>query len=202
MSPISVRRPALPLALLASAACSSSSAGLTRSSGTEPPPAIFSAYCTGTLNVEVELEAPDPSPVSADAWLGNGTLHAGAGTTFLIASGSSEWTGFAFLSDGTPTMIDTSAAGLVEGTDFSSSCAPAMPSILIQNQVLLADTTAYVNPDMSGKACALPAGLPFGSFSAALNGAPGQVTGGAVMQTCGVSLIYVTAFASGPLTPL
>lgn len=183
-------RPALIPLLLASTvlvACSSASSpgGASYDGASE---ATFSAYCTGTLLQSEQLM----SEGGGGSWQGNGSLSAPAGTPFLLASDIGQWNGFVVGADGTPYQVQPSGFpnGLVAGTDFSASCAPAggpsSPTVF----VLVGETTLYPNADYSGTPCTLPAGtkLTNAGFSAAGDPRSGaQLAADELQAKCGVA---------------
>ncbi|HEY6464322.1 MAG TPA: hypothetical protein VIY73_29340 [Polyangiaceae bacterium] len=179
------------LALLSSSAllaCSSSSQG--NASGYDGATgAAFSAYCTGTLLQSEQLM----SEGGGGSWEGDGALSAASGTPFLLASNVSAWDGYVIAGDGTPYEVQASGfpSGLVEGTDFSASCAPTGGPSSTSFFVLLGATTLYPNADFSGTPCTLPAGtqLTNASFSASgsdpTSGA--QLSADELSSKCGVA---------------
>ncbi len=180
---------------LSMAACSSAS---TSSSGsgehTGVDGAAFSAYCTGTLLHEMPLMTEQ----SGDAWGGNGSLQSPSGTDFLLSDEFQQWQGYVIQDDGTPAKI-TAFNGLVQGTDFSSSCAPkTIPDQFTASMVLLTDTTLYPNMDLSGTACTLPAGLALTNYEI-LGGTPVTVSAAEVTAKCGKTTMYAKTFATGQL---
>src|ERR1700722_827638 len=140
----------VPFMLLA--ACSSSSSSSPGGTGdNDVGGATFSAYCTGTLTHAMPLINEEPG----EAWASEGGSQAASGTEFLLSDEVQQWQGYVFQADGTPAKIGA-VNGLVLGTDFQSSCAPAtIPSQFSANLVLLQDTTLYPNQDLSGTACSL-----------------------------------------------
>lgn len=191
-----------PLAVLSPAivlfACSSSSGGSSSYDGATG--ATFSSYCTGTLLQSEQLM----SEGGGASWQGDGSLTAPKGTPFLLASDIGQWNGFVIGADGTPYQVQAPGFpnGLVEGTDFSASCAPSggpsSPSVF----VLLAATTLYPNADYSGTPCTLPAGtrITNGGFSAAGDPrAGGQLSGNEVQAQCGAATMYGKEIPYGDL---
>jgi len=180
---------------LAMAACSSAS---TSSSGsgqhTGVDGAAFSEYCTGTLLHEMPLMTEQ----SGEAWAGNGSLQSPSGTDFLLSDEFQKWQGYVIQNDGTPAKI-TAFNGLVQGTDFSSSCAPStIPDQFTANLVLLTDTTLYPNMDLSGTACTLPAGLALTNYET-VGGTPVTVSAAEITAKCGATTMYAKTFATGQL---
>ena len=180
---------------LSMAACSSASSSSTGSGErTGVDGAAFSAYCTGTLLREMPLMAEQ----AGEAWAGNGSLQAPSGTDFLLSDEFQMWQGYVIQSDGTPAKI-TAFNGLVQGTDFSSSCAPStIPDQFTANLVLLADTTLYPKADLSGTACTLPAGLALTNYEI-LGGTPVTVSAAEITAKCGTTTMYAKTFATGQL---
>jgi hypothetical protein len=169
-------------------ACSSSSSpgGGSGYDGATSP--TFSAYCTGTLLQTEQLM----SKGGGASWQGTGALSAPAGTPFLLAADIGDWNGFVIGADGTPYQVQASGFpnGLVEGTDFSASCAPSGGPSSPTAFVLVGTTTLYPNADYTGTPCTLPGGtqLTDAGFSAA--GDPrsgGQLSATELQSKCGVS---------------
>jgi hypothetical protein len=180
------------LSMAACSSASSSSSGSGEQTGVDGP--AFSAYCTGTLLREMPLMTQQ----SGDSWAGNGSLQAPAGTDFLLSDEFQMWQGYVIQNDGTPAKI-TAFNGLVQGTDFSSSCAPStIPDQFTTNLVLLADTTLYTNMDLSGTACTLPAGLALTNYEI-LGGSPVSVSAAEITAKCGTTTMYAKNFATGQL---
>jgi hypothetical protein len=180
---------------LSMAACSSASSSTTGGAQhTGVDSAAFSKYCTGTLLHEMPLLAEQPG----EAWGGNGSLQAPSGTDFLLSDEFQKWQGYVIQSDGTPAQI-TAFNGLVQGTDFSSSCAPStIPDQFTTNLVLLADTTLYPHMDLSGTACTVPAGLALTNYEI-LGGTPVTVSAAEISAKCGTTTMYAKIFATGQL---
>lgn len=186
-------------ALFAIAGCSSSSptpVTLNATTGDGATAAAFSPYCTATLENDQMLMTED----GLGAWHGDGLLRAAAGTPFLLSMGLGPWGGYVIGNDGTPFEIATDPAkGLVEGADFTTSCAPT-PIPVSGPTILLADTKLYPNADLSGRECTISAGTVLTSFSVAspyTSGMSGAVSADEITSTCGVATMYAAAF---PLT--
>jgi hypothetical protein len=156
--------------------------------------AAFSKYCTGTLLHEMPLMTEQ----AGDAWAGNGSLQAPSGTDFLLSDEFQKWQGYVIQNDGTTAKI-TAFNGLVQGTDFSSSCAPStIPDQFTTNLVLLTDTTLYPSMDLSGTACTLPAGSTLTNYEI-LGGTPVTVSAAEITAKCGTTTMYAKTFATGQL---
>jgi hypothetical protein len=191
------------LALLSAAACSSSSSpgggpkgelvgagsdGGTVTLGSIPP--AFSKYCTGTLMTSMGVMEAD----GAGAWLSDGSIEAASGTEFLLAADAFGWSGYLFLSDGTPLRLSSdSSPGLVLGTTFSSSCAPSTPQNASSTEVLLGPATLYPSMSLSGKACTLPAGTTLTNYSFE-GGNPATVSSAEITAQCGTMVMYTDDF--------
>ncbi len=155
------------------------------------PAKVYAAGCTATLSVARTLE----TPMSGGGWSGDGTLHAPVGTTFLLTSDFNTFGGIAILNDGTPAEIDVDfTTGLVAGTDFSSTCAPATaPSTT--HFVILANSHVYPTAALTGTACVLPAGTELRAYSyeSGLDSTTPPQLGGADVQTkCGFQTGYTS----------
>ncbi|HEX8796764.1 MAG TPA: hypothetical protein VF765_37690 [Polyangiaceae bacterium] len=179
---------------LSMAACSSAS---TSSSGsgqqTGVGGAAFSKYCTGTLLHDM----PMMSVAAGDAWASSGT-QSPSGTDFLLSDEFQQWQGYVIQDDGTPAKV-SATNGLVQGTDFSSSCAPkTIPDQFTTNLVLLSDTKLYPKFDLSGTACTLPAGTVLTNYEIE-GGTPVTVSAAEVTAKCGTTTMYTMTFATGQL---
>ena len=202
--------------LLLLSACSSSSpttvapttdgggTGTTADTGTGPAtvgtvPDAFSGYCVATLTVPAALQ----NDQAANIWVSS-SLQAPVGTQFLLGTDALGFSGYVFLSDGTPTRIDTRATPLVLGTSFTSSCAPASPDAGGTMDVLLAPATFYPNMDLSGAACMFPAGATLANYvfviTTLTNGAGGGEVGSSeITAQCGEKLAYTGYLAEANL---
>jgi hypothetical protein len=169
------------------AGCSSSS-GPAAASFSDPAK-TYAAGCTATLTAAHTLE----KPISGGGWFGDGTLHAPVGTTFLLTSDFNTFGGIAILGDGTPAEISADfTTGLVAGTDFSSTCAPATPPSTT-HFVVLADTHVYATAALTGTACVFTAGTELHAYNyeAGLDSTtPPQLGGGDVQTKCGYQTGY------------
>ncbi len=187
----------IALSLFAVAGCSSSTSGggsaVTYDGATA---ATFSPFCTATLDNEASLM----SEAGGGAWEGDGTLHAGAGTPFLLSASFGLWGGFVVQSDGAPLQIDADfTKGLVAGTDFTSSCAPTTIPESGPN-VVLADSKLYPNADLSGTECTITAGTTLTNYSfTSLGMANATVSADEITAKCGVATMYAAEFPLGQL---
>jgi hypothetical protein len=180
------------LSMAACSSASSSPSGGGQNTGVDS--AAFSKFCTGTLLHEMPLMAEQ----AGDGWAGNGSLQAPSGTDFLLSDEFQQWQGYVIQNDGTTAKIST-FNGLVQGTDFSSSCAPkTIPDQFTANLVLLTDTTLYPSMDLSGKACTLPAGTTLTNYEI-LGGTPVTVSAAEITAKCGTTTMYAKDFATGQL---
>ncbi len=180
------------LSIAATTGCSSSSnAGGGASSYDGVTSAAFSAYCTATLTNPTELM----KEVAGGAWEGDGTLEAPAGTPFLLAVNGAVWGGFVLQNDGTPFEVNADfTKGLVAGTDFTSSCAPATVPFT-GAEVLLADAKLYPNADLSGTECTLDAGTTLTNYSYSSGGtASATISADQITATCNVTTMYASEF--------
>jgi len=196
MNSLSIRAGVVAAALLA-AACSSSSSSPSTSHGSEagPIPQAFAAkWCTGTLKTDKELMPPQ----KGGGWLGDGSVHAPAGTTFLVSPEFGQWNGYAFLSDGTPAAIAGDIqTGLAAGTDFTSTCATD-PNTMSTHFILLAPAQLYAKADLSGTPCSLAVGLELTNAVYSGGDVP-QLAGDQIQARCGFRTGYASTLSYGML---
>ncbi len=194
---------ALAVLGIAATGCSSSSAsgggpkgdltgtasdGGTVTLGSIPP--AFSKYCTATLTTSMGVMAP----AGAGAWSSDGSVEAASGTEFLLGADAFGWSGYLFLSDGSPLRLSSdSSPGLVLGTTFSSSCAPSKPQAAVSTEVLLGAATLYPDMSLSGKACTLAAGTTLTNYEFE-GGSPATVSSDEITAQCGVTTMYSDNF--------
>jgi len=191
-----LRRP-VPVCLVALLGCSSSGGAAGDGPGGQSVPAAFSAYCTATLQTTQPVYAEGPS----GSWIQQGTQSASAGTAFLLEASLGSWDGFVFAADGTPSKIEPANGTLVEGTDFTSGCAPTMvPPQTSTVMVLLADATLYPDASLTGTPCTMPAGTAITNEMFTINAQyVAQLTSPEVQSKCGVSTAYANKVAFGQL---
>lgn len=177
------------------AACSGSDSsgggpgGFGGGSGSVPsggPPAVFSPYCTGKLKVATDLMKAD----TAGAWMGDGSLVAPAGTTFLVGASFSQWDGYLVLTNGVPAQLSSDfQTGLVKDTDFTSDCATD-DKLSAGIHVLMGDSTFHAKEDLSDEPCTLPSGTTLTSFSFLNSGTVATVGADEIKTTCGWDTSY------------
>lgn len=187
---------ALSLVAVAGCSASSSSSGTDGTSYDGVTAAAFTPYCTGTLKNDATLMGE----VGGGAWEGDGSVHAAAGTPFLLSASFNLWGGYVIQSDGTPFQIDADfTKGLVAGTDFTSSCAPtAIPAS--GPNVVLADAKLYPNADLSGTECTIAAGTTLTNYSfSSLGMSNATVSADEITSKCGVATMYAAEFPLGQL---
>lgn len=158
------------LAAAALTACSSAS---TTPANVAPPPAAFAAYCTGKL----QKETPLLLPMGAGGWHGSGAVTAPAGSEFLLAAGFDNWEGYVILDGGGPAKLSADFRnGLINGTDFTSDCAPATAPTVSSRPptVLLAKASFYASKDLSGPPCTLDAGTELTNSAFTTGGLSGE----------------------------
>lgn len=188
-----LRRPSIALlvsASLTAVACSSSSDGGGGSSAGVT--AAFSSYCTGTLSVDKPLE----EAIDGGAWMSKPGLQASAGTTFLVSPAFKVWQGYVILGDGTPALIKADfTKGLVEGTDFTSSCASDAQLTAHDNPyVVLSRSTLYEKQDLSGAPCVLDQGTVLTNYAYINGNGAAQISAAEIQAKCGWSPAYSKDF--------
>ncbi|MCC6900275.1 MAG: hypothetical protein IT377_14950 [Polyangiaceae bacterium] len=159
-------------------------------------PAAFSAYCTGTTKVAIDLqEAQGPA-----VWVGsNATGSAPAGSEFLVAASFDKWEGFVFESDGTPLRLDGDfQSGLVKDQDFTSDCAVDATTPKTDT-VLLANSHFYSTESLSGSACTLPAGTVLTNYSFMSAGSVATVGSAEIAAQCSHQKAYSSDIVYGDL---
>jgi hypothetical protein len=183
----------LPLAL---AACSSSSNGGGAGSANATDvskSSTFSAFCTGTLKSDQKLMLD-----KGGAWIGDGSHHVPAGTTFLVSPDFDLWAGYVILDDGSAAKIDADfTKGLVKDTDFTSSCATD-PASTQTTFVVLAKSTLRASKDLTGASCTLEAGSALADYSYE-SGDVNTVGGNSVQGKCGFSPGYTKDLSGADL---
>ena len=168
--------------------------------------ATFSAYCTGLLS----RGTPAMDLKSGQGWVADGSLQIPGGTTVLLSyelTGQLDaaWMAYALEDDGTPHKLDT--AGLVDGQDFTSDCAPdGSVDAGSLDAVVLADTTFYPQASsdgfLSGNACTVPAGTKLSSLTSPAGSTVGsavELDSPSLRAECGTSTMYASAVALGEL---
>jgi hypothetical protein len=183
-------------------ACSSSDSG---SSPQGVIPQAFAKYCSGTLKTDQKLM----HPMSGGGWQGDGTVHATAGTTFIVSPDFGHWGGYVLSSDGSVQKIDADFhTGLVKDTDFTSDCATDAALNAFSNpNVVLAKSTFYAAQDLSGAACTLEAGTTMTNFSYMSGGfggsssAPATVSSAEIKAQCGFDTGYTRDLEYAALVP-
>jgi len=184
-------------------ACSSSDGGGGSPQGVIPQ--AFDKYCVGTLKADQKLM----KPMNGGGWMGDGTLRASAGTTFLVSVDFHQWSGFVVQQDGSVAKIDQDFdKGLVKDTDFTSDCATdaALQPFAQNPKVLLKASTLYPTKDMSGTACTVDAGTSLTTFMYSSGGfgstpEPAQVGADEIKAKCGYESGYSNDFSYGELLP-
>ncbi len=151
--------------------------------------AAFSEYCVGTLLVEAKVMTASPP----GSWIATSDQRTPAGGRFFVGTDFAEWRGFAFGTGGAPLQLEVGQDGLVQDTDFTSTCADDSKRANHEGHVvLMAPATFHARADLSDAACTLERGTELTSFSY-MGGVPGStVTGDAITSTCG----YATAYSS------
>jgi hypothetical protein len=187
---------ALGAALAAFVGCSSSSSPApASSSGTTTTNAAFAKFCTGTLTHSTELEVAQPG----GGYFGDGSQQVSAGTSFLLSDEIQTWQGYVIASDGTPSLLAADfSKGLVEGTDFTSDCAPTLTFTTSTHAVLLRDTTLYPDQALTGTPCTLAAGTELTQLEF-FGATPNSVSSKEISAKCGVSTAYAPSFLFGEL---
>ena len=190
---------------VALAACSSSDGGGGSPQGVIPT--AFTTYCTGTLKTDQKLMQSN----GAGAWMGNGSMHASAGTPFLVSPDFGQWQGYVLAADGSATKIDLPfGKGLVKDTDFTSDCATdaALSDSFHQKTVILAASHVYASKDLSGDACTLDAGTAMTNYSFMSGGLgggsssdPALVGSDEIKAKCGYATGYTKDMVYATLVP-
>jgi hypothetical protein len=185
------------------AACSSSDSG---GSPQGVIPQAFASYCSGTLKTDQKLM----TPMSGGGWMGNGSLHAAAGTPFLVSTEGGQWAGYVVQADGSVDKIDADfTKGLVRDTDFTSDCATdtALHDFASDKNVVLAKSTIYATKDLTGTACTLDAGTTMTNFNYASGGFGGSSSGPSTVGSdeikakCGFASGYTNDLEFASLIP-
>ncbi len=187
------------LAALAFAAsgCSGSDGGGGGGGGAEDL-SEFSAYCTGTLLVDYDVQIASGS----GSWTGSSqdAFMAPAGTHFLVSPAFGSWEGYVTYSDGKAARIDSDfSTGLVKDKDFTSDCA--VDESVRGANVLLQDATFYEDETLSGEPCTLPATTVLEQFGFSSFGGPASVSASAIKETCGWDQAYSDDIAYAELIP-
>ncbi len=179
------------LALSFLAACSGSGSaggGAAGAGGSGGAPEAFAKYCAGTLKTEHKLM----TAMGPGGWMGDGSHHAPAGTTFYVAVSFGAWDGYVIQADGTPMQISAPdfMAGLVKDTDFTSDCATDDKKTSSGGSVLLATATFFADAELTGKPCTLDAGTELTSLSFSGGGAVAWVSSAEITAECGFEPAY------------
>jgi len=156
----------------------------------------FSAWCTGTLKVDIELSEPS----GPGGWMSSGKQGvAKAGTTILVGSDWNKWEGYVIREDGTPMQLNADHdKGLVRDTDFTAACATDAKLTDWGTMVLLQDTTFFPAEDLSGTGCVLKAGTELTSYGF-YGGNTATVNAAEIEAQCGLAKAYTKDMVYGSL---